>query len=150
MADGARGAQVLRMLALTSFIAMAAGPIMALGIAPPTTTAGPCKGPPPAIGAVLHGPVLHVIDGDTFCVALGATPDRWTPLRLASVRPHAPSIATRSEHGTLMAVAFAQNVTCRVVGAAEARTLAVCEMDGHSIADRLEDPAAIRAGQQWR
>jgi len=41
-------------------------------------------------------------------------------------------------------------VTCRVVGAAEARTLAVCEMDGRSVADRLEDPEAVRAGQKWR
>jgi hypothetical protein len=101
-------------------------------------SAATCAGKAPAAGASVHGPVLEVIDGQTLCVALGATPDRWVALKLAGT-------AGRSR-GALMAVAFSQTVTCRVVAAGAA----VCDLDGRSIAARVGESEAMRLGMAWR
>lgn len=49
-----------------------------------------------------------------------------------------------------MALVFAKNVTCRVIGDADGRGLAVCELDDRSVADQMLDPEVIRAGREWR
>ncbi|HYE45329.1 MAG TPA: hypothetical protein VEA44_06100 [Caulobacter sp.] len=111
-----------------------------------------CTGQAPANG-VLRGPVLHVESGDTLCVALGATPDRWVKLTLADA-PQAGGVQRASitaagdnPRGTLMAVAFSQNVDCTVQDAGRA----VCTLpDGRSIGPLLRQPAAWAAGKEWR
>ncbi len=130
------------MLALTMFLGIAAS-AMSPPTAPVLQGASPCTAAAPARGAVLHGPVLHVLDGVTLCVAMGATPDTWVPLKLAN----APEGASR---GALMAVAFSQNVTCRVLGGSGAARIADCRLNDRPLAEQVEDPGAIQAGLSWR
>lgn len=94
----------------------------------------PCRGEAPAAGVEIRGPVLHVLDGHTLCVATGADPAAWRPIVLAD----APADAA---WGALMDVAFGKDVTC---------TGSVCRIDGRSIGERLQDPAAAKAGVAWR
>ena len=111
----------------------------------------PCKGPPPSVGAEVHGPVLDVVDGKTLCVALGPTPDRWVALKLAGAPPaDLPNDRTDQARGALMAVAFARNVTCRVVAADKAGRSAVCVLDGRSIVVRMREHDAVSVGLAWR
>ena len=117
---------------------------MSLPAAPVPHATSPCTGAAPPPGAVLDGPVLHVLDGVTLCVAMGTTPVTWVPLELSNARKGAES------RGTLMAVAFSQNVTCRVVGASGARRIADCLLNDSLLTEQIEDSAAIRAGLSWR
>lgn len=112
----------------------------------------PCTGKAPAVGAAVHGPVLDVIDGETLCVALGATPDHWVALRLAGLRRAAGPAQGREDQsrGVLMAVAFSQNVTCRVVATNSAGASAVCDLDGLAIPKRMQTSDAVEAGWVWR
>jgi hypothetical protein len=97
----------------------------------------PCRGEAPAAGVEVHGPVLHVLDGQTLCVASGTDPSQWLPLKLED----AP---TGSSWGALMSVAFAKDVTCTTQGGA-----AICRIQGRSIGAQL-DAQAAKAGVAWR
>jgi hypothetical protein len=101
--------------------------------------AGLCGAPPPVAGVTFRGPVLHVMDGRSLCVARGDMPDQWVALQLDD----APAEASR---GTLMAVAFAKDVDCRMAAGGRA----VCTLDGASIGQLARAPEAVRAGQAWR
>ncbi len=110
-----------------------------------------CRAPAPAVGTEIHGPVLHVLDGRHLCVALGETPDQWLELEIAdqgliqaSSRPDA------SPRGTLMAVAFAQNITCRIEARADDHAVAACTLDGRPLGDLAQKPQAISTGRAWR
>src|SRR3990167_6725226 len=77
----------------------------------------PCTGPNPVAGVQIRGPVLHVIDGDTICVALGYRPDEWIRLRLADAPVTSPirRVSSRPEadpRAVLMAAAFARTAEC--------------------------------------
>lgn len=113
--------------------------------------ASPCGAAAPAVGAEVHGPVLHVVDGRRFCIALGDTPDRWVELELADqglIR--AATRADANPRGALMSVAFAQNITCKVVGASDGRPLATCAIDGLALGALATKPQAISSGRAWR
>lgn len=131
------------MLALATIIGLALSAV-SLPAAPSQAAAAPCTGAAPPRGAVLHGPVLHVIDGVTLCVALGETPDKWVPLVLADARGDAPA------RGTLMALAFSQNLTCKVIGASHATSIADCRLHDRPLTELIVEPGAIRAGLSWR
>jgi hypothetical protein len=111
-----------------------------------------CTGQAPASG-VLRGPVLHVESADTLCVALGATPDQWVKLTLADAPAANPiqraslTDAEANPRGTLMAVAFSQNVDCVI----EDGDRAVCTLaDGRSVGALLRQPVARVVGKDWR
>lgn len=99
----------------------------------------PCRGEAPVAGAEVHGPVLHVLDGSTLCVATGAAPTQWIALRLDDAPPTA-------DWGALMSVAFGKDVTCTMGGAGRA----TCRVAGRAIAAQLQDPEATKAGVTWR
>lgn len=98
----------------------------------------PCGGAAPAAGVEIRGPVLHVLDGQTLCVATGADPSQWAPVKLAD----APSA---SSWGALMGVAFGEDVICTAQGGA-----AICRIAGRSIGAQLNDAEATKAGVAWR
>lgn len=97
----------------------------------------PCGGQPAAADVEVHGPVLHVIDGQTLCIAKGVDPSQWMAVRLEDAPPSA-------SWGALMSVAFGKDVTCTVQGGA-----AICRIEGRSIGAQL-DGAATKAGVAWR
>lgn len=98
----------------------------------------PCRAPQAAIGQQVRGPVLHVIDGRTLCVAQTPDPATWVKLELQD----APAAATWAE---LMSVGFGKDVVC-VVGEAGA----ACRTDGRSLAAELRAPEARAASAAWR
>lgn len=127
--------------------------LMASGIALVATTAeaetSVCRGEALEIGATLRGPVLHVVDGERMCVALGATPDRWVEIQVQPAPLQQTSTATPSR-GNLMAAAFAQNAVCTVTGLVDGRAVARCDVEGQPLAERLGQPAIAKVGQTWR
>lgn len=125
------------------------GALALSGLAGAAQAQTPCSGAAPAVGAQLHGPVLHVLDADHLCVALGATPDQWVEIQLAP-EPVATTATLQPSRGSLMAVAFAQTVTCRVVDRAGDLPVAACRLDDQSLRGLTRQPAAYVAGQAWR
>lgn len=114
----------------------------------------PCTGPSPVAGVEIKGPVLHVIDGATLCVALGFEPDTWIPLRLLDAPPESPirKASTSGAHprGALMEAAFGKMALCRTVKDRDGRTAAACEVDGKPLGRSLSDPQVIAASYGWR
>lgn len=119
--------------------AVAAATLLAAGGA----AASPCAGDVLPAGSTFRGPVLHVLDGSTLCVALSPSPDGWAELRLADAPPH----ATRS---LLMAVAFAQDVDCTVIETRADAALAVCSLRGRRLGELARDPKARKRARAWR
>ena len=126
---------------------MGAMSLMAVAGAAKAETA--CQGAAPALGAEIHGPVLQVLDSERLCVALGATPDQWVEVALAP-EPLQKTATYPANRGSLMAVAFAQNVTCRIVDVAGGLPVAACRLDDQSVRALTREPAAYTAGQAWR
>jgi hypothetical protein len=111
--------------------------LLSAGAAAAQTT--PCGGEGPAAGVEIRGPVLHVLDGQTLCVATGSDPSQWMALKLED----APAA---SSWGALMSVAFGKDVTCIGQGA---RRTAICRIEGRPIGAQL-DGEATKAGVAWR
>ena len=113
-----------------------------------TAQAGVCGGEPPADAVEFRGPVLHVLDGERLCVALGADPSMWAPVRLADA-PHMDS-AAMDGRGALMAASFGQDVICRIVGRDAEGVVAECRSEAGSVGQLMGEPRLIKAGQSWR
>ena len=96
-------------------LASALSALAVASAASPAIADGPCKGPPPKIGQVLHGAVLFVPDGRRLCVAPRPSPDSWTEVELESggLWPGASPSADLSK-AALMSVAFAKTADCTV------------------------------------
>ncbi|HRD29815.1 MAG TPA: hypothetical protein PLO65_16065, partial [Caulobacter sp.] len=114
-----------------------------------------CSGPHPVAGVEIRGPVLHVIDGETICVALGYAPDEWIALRLADAPVASPirrvsSRAGADPRGVMMAAAFAKMAECRTELDRGGEVVAVCTVDGVPLARALGDGSVIAAGMNWR
>ena len=126
------------------------------GDASAAEAAQPCTGPSPIAGVEIKGPVLHVIDGRTLCVALGFEPDTWIPLRLVDVPADSPILkaSTRSTpanaRGALMEGAFAKMAVCRTLKDDDGQVVAACEIEGKPLGRALNDPQVIAASWNWR
>lgn len=110
--------------------------------------AAECGGVAPADATEFRGPVLEVLDGERLCVALGADPSAWVPVRLADA---AMKVSTApASRGALMAASFGQDVTCRIVGQDEDGVVAECRSDRGSVGRISRAAKTIEAGQAWR
>jgi hypothetical protein len=110
---------------------------------PPPVASVRCGAATPAEGEAFEGPVLHVFDGATLCVAKGPDPSQWIPVELAD-----PVVAGGRQ--AMMAAAFAKRVVC-VAGHAGARgVLAHCQLDGRPL-EEIAASGPIRAiAASWR
>ena len=106
-----------------------------------------CRGAAPATGQAVSGPVMHVIDGQTLCVAQGPTPDRWIPL---TVLPSATPLP--ADRQRLMAAAFSRSLTCKITGGRGPVKAADCTVDGRPLDALLAAPATITIteAKAWR
>lgn len=100
-----------------------------------------CGAAPPRAGTVFSGPVLHVFDGRTLCVAQGPTPSEWVRVTLAGESPG----GTRAN---LMAAAFARRVLCHTDHANQLGVVARCALDDGSL-DLLTESRPVEAAA-WR
>lgn len=117
----------------------------------------PCTGPSPVAGVEIRGPVLHVVDGSTLCVALGFEPDTWILVRLADAPRPSPiqrvsttEVATPNPRGALMQAALAKMATCRTVHGDDGGVEAVCEVEGRPLGEALRDPEIVAVSYSWR
>ena len=100
-----------------------------------------CRAPTPPVGQVVSGPVLHVLDGQTLCVALGPTPDRWVALRVS------PSVTPLpADRERLMAATFSRSLWCEILD----RGRAACTLDGRPLDAVLAEPATVTQAKAWR
>ena len=104
-----------------------------------------CRAPTPPVGQIVSGPVLHVLDGQTLCIALGPTPDRWIALRISPSMTPLPVDRER-----LMAATFSRSLSCEVLGGAGAVRRAACTLDGRPLDAVLAEPATITKAKTWR
>ncbi len=132
-------------------------PAIALALASPALArADPClaipeTGPPPAFlapGKTFSGPVVLVIDGDSFCVAVG--PRRgadWVEVRVADF--HAAEL--KSPGGpearlALQRVAMGKQATCVAGLGTYDRIAARCRIGGRTTADLMRSAGAVEGG----
>ena len=102
-----------------------------------------CTAPAPAVGAVISGPVLEVIDGRTLCVADGPTPDHWLRVRLADV-------ADPRARGALMAAAFSKDVICIADRRDGQGVVGRCVFDGSPLGDLVRSGEVRAQAASWR
>lgn len=116
--------------------------------------APPCTGPRPVAGVEIRGPVLHVVDGQTLCVALGFEPDTWILLRLDDAPVGSPihrtSTAPANPRGALMEAALAKMAVCRTMKDDDGQIVAACEVEGKPLGRALRDPKVIASSYAWR
>ena len=131
---GTAGALALLSLAAPAFAQMSA-----------QTGPQTCRATAPTVGQTVSGPVLHVIDGQTLCIALGPTPDQWIPLRVSASATPLPADRER-----LMAATFSQALECRITSGRGAVKAAACTLAGRPLDSLLQEPATITQAKAWR
>ncbi len=114
--------------------------------------ADPCEGALPKRGTEFSGSVIHVIDGDSICVAPAGQqgePATWIEIRVADF-----SAPERNEPGGADATRIArrvllnQRVTCRAGRRSYDRVVATCSRaDGRSIGDLMRAAGAPEGGR---
>ncbi|MFC3078145.1 hypothetical protein ACFODL_08610 [Phenylobacterium terrae] len=104
--------------------------------------AGVCAAPLPKPGEVVKGPVLHVQDGETLCVAEGFEPSKWVALQVAD--------GSGVPKAALMAVAFGKDAVCKVESVAAGRAVATCSIEERPLAALLQQPEVLKAAGGWR
>lgn len=112
----------------------------------------PQKGPMPASlarGERFTGPVVHVGDGDSLCVATG--PRRgadWVEVRLADF--HAPELheaGGRAARDALHRIATGRRVDCLSRGRTWDRVAAICRLGGRSLGDHMRAAGVAEGGR---
>lgn len=134
---------VLGGLALVSAVPALADPCKAI----------PDQGPMPAYlqnGSRFTGPVSYVGDGDSLCVALGASTDRWVEVRLEDFYApelHAPGGAQAK--AALERIASGKTISCIADHQSHDRVVARCALGGRSVGDMMR-AAGISEGGNGR
>jgi hypothetical protein len=138
---------MLRVPASFAVLALVLAPGLPGRAAVPETNGRPpladCTAEAPPAGASLSGTVLQVVDGQTVCVALGATPDQWVRVRLVGAEADA-------SRGALLAATFGKAIDCRMHAPDAAGDTAECALDGVAVTKLLRDPAVKLQAADWR
>lgn len=131
--------------------------IVALLLVAGPALADPChaiprKGPLPASlapGARFSGPVVHVGDGDSLCVAVG--PRRgtdWVEVRLADFyAPELKEPGGREARNILSRIVAGRRLDCVSRGRTWDRVAAECRLAGRSLGDRMRDAGVAEGGR---
>jgi len=104
---------------------------------------------PLARGERFSGPVVHVADGDSLCVAVG--PRRgidWVEVRLADF--HAPELKEpggREARDTLKRLTQGRRVDCLSRGRTWDRVAADCRLGGRSLGERMRSAGVAEGGR---
>lgn len=110
----------------------------------------PERGPLPAylaFGASFSGPVSHVIDGDSLCVAVGPGEPAWVEVRLVDF--HAPELSQpggAAAKSVLMRLAMGQHATCVANLRTYDRIAARCRINGRPLGDLMRSAGVAESG----
>ncbi|MBU1374886.1 MAG: nuclease, partial [Alphaproteobacteria bacterium] len=114
----------------------------------------PDRGPLPADlakGRRFEGPVVYVGDGDSLCVGLGRTPDRWVEVRLADF--YAPELSEPqgpAGKAILQRLTKGRRVSCVADHRSYDRVVATCRLGGQLLSDQLRRAGAPQGGRGRR
>jgi micrococcal nuclease len=105
----------------------------------------PCEAIPPggpapaaaAFGSSFSGPVVQVIDGDSFCVALGEGPQTWLEVRLGDFYAVKDGAYGPKAKAALEKLALGKTASCVANLQSGDRVAARCTIDGNLIGDSL-------------
>ena len=132
-------------LAIITAAALLATPAMA-----DPCTAIPDRGPMPSYlsrGATFSGPVTYVGDGDSLCVAVGQGPANWVEVRVADF--YAPELSApggKEAKAALERVAKGKRAVCTAQHRSHDRVVAVCTINGRSVADLMRRAGIAEGG----
>lgn len=130
------------------------GGLLALALRAGPAAADPCdaipeSGPMPSylgFGATFSGPVVHVIDGDSLCVAVGEGQSNWVEVRLSDF--FAPEFTTQggpAARTELARLTLGRQATCVANLRTYDRIAARCRIEGQSVGDMMRS-AGVREG----
>lgn len=126
---------------------------LALVLVPSAAAADPCRAVsdegwrPPGLapGASFSGPVVHVIDGDSLCVAVGEGEKGWVEVRLADFFAPETGAGGGPAKSALERLALGRQATCVAGAGSYDRIVARCEIAGRSLGEVLR-AAGVREG----
>jgi hypothetical protein len=101
-----------------------------------------------SFGSTFSGPVVHVIDGDSLCVAVGPTEREWVEVRLADF--YAPESSERAGHtakAALERIALGREAVCVANMRTYDRIAARCRIDGQPIGDLMRSAGISEGGR---
>ena len=133
--------------------------VIGLSLLATPVLADPCEaipeqGPLPtylSFAAEFSGPVVHVIDGDSLCVAVGPGHEKWVEVRLADF--HAPESGDAdgpSTKAALARIALGQPATCVASLRTYDRIAARCSIAGQPIGDAMHASGGKEGGNGSR
>jgi len=96
-------------------------------------------------GGTFSGPVVHVIDGDSFCVAIGDGQDRWVEVRLADFSAPELKAGGAKAKSTLERLAMGQQATCVAGAPSYDRVVSRCRINGRPVGDLMR-AAGVKEG----
>ncbi|HEX5379798.1 MAG TPA: hypothetical protein VFW47_14575 [Phenylobacterium sp.] len=114
----------------------------------------PAGGETPAFlqpGATFSGPVVHVGDGDSLCVAVGSGRSNWVEVRLSGF--YAPELSEpggAAARAALQRAAMGRTANCRAEDRSYDRIVAACDVGGRDIGDLLRASGAEEGGRAYR
>jgi len=118
--------------------------------------ADPCKaipdtGPLPGYlypGARFAGPVVHIGDGDSLCVAVGAGPQNWVEVRISGF--YAPELHEpdgKQAKAALSSIARGRSAVCVADHQSYDRIVARCYIGGRLIGDLMRQAGVSEGGR---
>jgi hypothetical protein len=96
-----------------------------------------CRGSAPTAGAVVHGPVLAILDDETLCLGKSGPASGWV---------RAPLGRISAKRSALMAAAYGKNATCVFKPGGEAE----CTIEGEPLTAVLRRPEVAQTAAAWR
>lgn len=118
--------------------------------------ADPCEaipegGPMPAslrFGATFEGPVVHVIDGDSLCVAVGPGHENWVEVRLGDFyAAEASEPGGPAARAALERLALGRKAVCVASLGTHDRIAARCRIDGRPLGEMLRAAGVSEGGR---
>jgi endonuclease YncB( thermonuclease family) len=131
-----------------------AAPALGLLLIGTAASADPCEAIPEqgalpsylAFGARFSGEVVHVIDGDSLCVAVGPDSASWVEVRLADFSaPESHEPGGAAAKAELTRIALGRKATCTANMRTYDRIASRCAIDGVAIGESLRR-AGVREG----
>lgn len=102
-------------------------------------------------GTTFEGPVTYVGDGDSLCVAMGATPETWVEVRLATFSaPELSEPQGAAAKQTLTRLVAGKRLVCVAGRQTYDRIAAQCRLGGRDVGDLMRNAGVAEGGRGRR
>ena len=104
-----------------------------------------------SVGSTFSGKVVHVIDGDSMCIAVGAGHENWVEVRLTDFyAPESSSAGGPAAKAALERIALGKNASCVAGLRTYDRVAARCSIDGQGVGDQMHRAGVKEGGRAYR